>query len=375
MILKSLRLSQFRNWNALALDIEPGLTLVLGPNGAGKTNLLEAVTLASLGASLRGAETDHMIQWGSAGGQIRAIFEGQAGPLDVLVKLSPSRAREIRVDSAAVRLRDLVGRVPVITFTPDDLTLIKGEPEARRRSLNMVLCQVERSAMDSLKAYQDALKQRNATLRQMAREGRDEDPALEAWDASLIRHGLAVMKSRAAMVSELGPEVQSFYEGLSNEPGAVEVLYRPSLECPEDEDPGAFWRSRLKALRRQELILGATSVGPHRDDLEFLLAGRAVKSFCSQGEQRAVALAYKFAEASYLEKEAGESPLFLLDDVLSELDESRRARLVDFVTQAGQCLVTLASLEAWAGPEPRIIHLSPRAAELSKVWEHEAQAG
>jgi DNA replication and repair protein RecF len=228
--------------------------------------------------------------------------------------------------------------------------------------------------MDSLKSYQDALKQRNATLRQMAREGRDEDASLEAWDESLIRHGLAVMKARSAMISELGPEVQSFYEGLSNEPGVVDVLYRPSVECPDGDDAGVFWRSRLKAQRRQELALGSTSVGPHRDDLEFTLGGRAVKAFCSQGEQRAVALAYKFAGASYLEKETGESPLFLLDDVLSELDEPRRTRLVDFVTQAGQCLVTLASLEAWAGPEPRIIHLSSRAAELSKVLEREAQA-
>jgi len=371
MLLKSLRLSQFRNWSALNLDVEPGLTLIVGPNGAGKTNLLEAVTLASCGASLRGAETDHMIQWGQRSGMIRAIFEAQSGPADVQVKLKPGRAREIRVDSALVRLRDLVGRVPVVTFVPDDLTLIKGEPEARRRSLNMVLCQVDRSYMESVRSYQEALRQRNAVLRSMAREGRDEDPSLDAWEEGLVRHGLVVMKARAAMISELGPEVQTFYEGLSNERGTVAIHYRPSVECPEDEEAGAFWRQRLRALRRQELILGATSLGPHRDDLELSLDGHASRSFSSQGEQRTVALAFKFAQASYLEKETNEPPLFLLDDVLSELDESRRGRLVEFVTQGNQCLVTLANLDAWSGPEPKIIHLSHRASDFSRVLEHD----
>jgi DNA replication and repair protein RecF len=369
LLLKSLRLSQFRNWSALNLDVEPGLTLIVGPNGAGKTNLLEAVTLASCGASLRGAETDHMIQWGQRSGQIRALFEGQGGPADIQVKLKPARAREIRVDSALVRLRDLVGRVPLVTFVPDDLTLIKGEPEARRRSLNMVLCQVDRLYMESVKSYQEALRQRNAALRLMAREGRIDDPSLDAWEESLIRHGLIVMKARAELISELGPEVQTFYEGLSNERGVVEIHYRPSVECPEGEATGAFWRRKLSALRRQELALGVTSLGPHRDDLELALDGHATRSFSSQGEQRTVALAFKFAQVSYLEKETNESPLFLLDDVLSELDESRRARLVEFVTQGGQCLVTLTNLEAWSGPEPKIIHLPHRATDLSRVRE------
>lgn len=363
MILKSLRLAQFRNWNALSLDFEPGLTLIVGPNGTGKTNLLEAVTLASCGVSLRGAETDHMIQWGQRSSQLRAIFEGKEGAVDVQVRLRPGRAREIRLgEGSPIRLRDLVGQVPLVTFVPDDLYFIKGEPEMRRRSLNMALCQVSRSYMEDLKLYQEALRQRNVLLRDMAREGRETDPSLDVWEETLMRHGLALMKARADLLSELGPGIQMFYDGLSRERGRVEIHYRPSVQCPlETENVAGFWRARLLLLRRQELALGSTSLGPHRDDLEVVLNGHPARAFSSQGEQRTIALAFKFSQAAYLEKETGELPLFLLDDVLSELDDSRRERLVEFISDGSQCLVTLTTLEAWAGAAPpRVIHLSNR---------------
>jgi DNA replication and repair protein RecF len=371
MLLKSLRLAQFRNWSSLALDFEPGLTLIVGPNGTGKTNLLEAATLASCGASLRGAETDHMIQWGQRLGQLRAIFEGKAGVVDVQVKLRPGRAREVRLgEGPVVRLKDLVGQVPLVTFVPDDLYFIKGEPEARRRNLNMVLCQVDRAYTENVKSYQEALRQRNAILRSLGREGREEDPSLEVWDESLTRHGLAIMEARASLIAELGPEIQGFYEELSHGRGQVQIHYRPSVQCPEDGgEVIAFWRQRLKVLRRQELALGITSLGPHRDDLDVTLNCHPARASSSQGEQRTIALAFKFAQAAYLKRQTKEFPLFLLDDVLSELDDSRRERLIEFVGEGSQCLVTLTTLEAWVakGPSPKVVHLSNRVPDLTAI--------
>ena len=172
MFLKSLRLHQFRNYVTLALDFEPALTLIHGRNGAGKTNLLEAVAVAATGMSFRGAEADHLIHWGQRSAQLRGVFEGRRLPIEVDMKLRLGKSRQVRVDgSALLRLRDLMWRVPLVSFDPEDLYFIKGEPDVRRRSLNAVLCQVNRPYLDALKAYQEALQQRNAALREMARQG------------------------------------------------------------------------------------------------------------------------------------------------------------------------------------------------------------
>lgn len=351
MYLQTILLRQFRSHRELQLAVDPGVNLFLGPNGAGKTNLIEAVAVLTTGISPRGAEPETMVPWGEEGFALKGRFAYETPGLDPVTLEMKYRSGSRRVirenEKIEVRLKDLLGRVPLVSFVPEDLSMVKGEPDLRRRAVDMVLVQVDPAYADALRRYKDALKSRNAALRQMAEQQIDR-AALEPWDDAVIAAGLVVCRKRAAFLEDFSARVADLQLRISGGRESAELRYRPSFEGPWDGPAAAeAWKAKLQRSEAAELATGSTLTGPHRDDILFLLNGRPARHYASEGQKRTCAVAFKLAEVPYVHEKLGQKPICLLDDVLSELDAQRAEQLLHELSQTGQCLVTMTGLESW----------------------------
>jgi len=338
--LVSLTLRNYRNYARLQLELGPSLNVFLGQNAQGKTNLLEAVAILALSSSPRARRESDLV--GPLGSE--ATVEAVADASGRRVELSFRVAREgertsktIRVDGVARRAVDLPGEVHATLFWPEDLSLVKGGPEHRRRFLNEMLVQVVKGYGRALARYRRVLDQRNHLLRQVA-TGQQPRSRLEVWDSELASLGTMLVQARFRAVAELAPLAASGHAAIS---GGEELAI--GYSGPPDDLAGA-----LAAVLDQDLRRGTTSVGPHRDDLTVSISGTEARSFASQGQQRTAVVSLKLAESDLIEARTGERPILLLDDVLSELDPSRREELLARVGEGGQVIVT--SVEA--GPFP-----------------------
>ncbi len=355
MFLHSIALRQFRSHHELELGVEPGVNLFIGPNGAGKTNVIEAIAVLATGVSPRGADPETMVEWNQEGFAIKGEFAYENSgydPITLEMKYRIGSTRVIRQNGQiTVKLRDLLGRVPLVSFVPEDLSLVKGEPELRRRAVNMILAQVDHIYADTLRMYADAVKARNAALRQLA-DGLIGRDALTPWDAAVIEHGLVLCQKRSAFLEDFSERVDRVQQRISNSREAVRVEYRPSFVGPYDDSAADRWRAEMARMEPQELATGATMMGPHRDDVLFLLNDRAARLFGSEGQKRTCAVSFKLAEIPYIQEKLGQKPICLLDDVLSELDAERASHLLDELSRTGQCFVTMTGLESWPQGRP-----------------------
>lgn len=350
MFLRSITLRQFRNHRQLELDVEPGVNLLIGANGAGKTNVVEALAVLATGISPRGAEPENMVEWNQEGFAIKGEFAYENSgfdPITLEMKYRLGATRVIRQNGQiAVKLRDLIGRVPLVSFVPEDLSLVKGEPELRRKAINMILCQVDPVYADALRKYSDSVKARNAALRQFA-DGMIGKDAIEPWSAAVIEHGLIICRKRADFLEDFSERMSSVQDRISHRQEGVRLEYRPSFVGPWNEEAGVRWRGEMNRCEAQELAMGSTVMGPHRDDVLFLMDGRPSRFFASEGQKRTSAVAFKLAEIPYILEKLGQKPICLLDDVLSELDAERAGHLLDELSRTGQCFVTMTGLESW----------------------------
>ncbi len=366
MFLRELHVRQFRGYDSLDLSLKAGPNLFVGPNGAGKSNLLEAVSVLATGNSHRDAESRQFFPWDKDALFLRGEFEGEESVV-VEARQEKGRPRQVKVNNAfQKRLRDWVGRVPVVTFSPEDLNLIKGDPSTRRRALDDILIQTSPGYADLLQRYNKTLEERNAALRAI-QEGKASPSSLEPWDISLLREGAALTLARRDFVRAFAPKLAERHGGLASDKETAGLAYKPSCTLPaipersspspSRKDPGegkgesaevaAANRRRLQDLRDGEFATGNTLIGPHRDDVEFSLNSRSAKAFGSQGQQRTLAIAFKFTEKDFLEERLSREPLCLLDDMLSELDGGRRRNLQEILSGGAQCLITLTSLQDW----------------------------
>jgi DNA replication and repair protein RecF len=368
--LTQLRLYDFRNYAAVALELGPGLNIFVGENAQGKTNLLEAVATLVLTRSPRAATQD-LIRWGASDAAVdgvvahhdttealslrlhRQIDHGEAGLGAAEGGSSPATTtrvvRTTLLDGTHIAARELLGRSPAVLFWPDDLQLVKAGPEGRRRLLDILLSQLDRRLADDLVRYRRVVEQRNALLRRIRVAGARR-AELPAFDDALVRHGARIQVARAALVRELSPLAAAAMAAISGSRERLTLRY-----LPDGSDGGgdvAAVASRLgQALAQRaddEVARGVSLVGPHRDDLEYEIDGRPARSTASQGQQRSAVLATKLAEVQLLRRRCARAPILLLDDVLSELDRGRRQRLLDAVDDGGrgpQTLVTCSSDE------------------------------
>jgi DNA replication and repair protein RecF len=344
MRIARLRLRDFRSYTAADVRVGPGVTVVHGRNGAGKTNLLEAIYVGCTGASWRTASDRELVRFGADVARVELDTEAEDGAHAFSVGLEPGKRKRLLADGVAVdRLADVATRPLAAVFLPDRLELVKGGPALRRAHVDQVVAALWPARGATRREYGRALAQRNALL---ARGGPGAEGSLDAWDAELARHGAALMADRSAAVAELAPRFAALAEELGLEGGA-ELTYRPRAKATD----AAGLASELRERRARDLERRFTAHGPHRDDLGLARAGRDLRPFGSQGQQRLAVLALLLAEREAIGEVRGTPPVMLLDDAMSELDAVRRERLVARLRgegggSAGQSVITTTDLAA-----------------------------
>lgn len=356
MWVKALRLSDFRSYEQVEVDLTPGVTTFLGPNGQGKTNLVEAIAYASLLGSHRVATDAPLVRQGAERAVVGVeVANGERSVL-IEIEINPGKANRARINrSAASRPRDVLGLLRTVVFAPEDLALVKGEPTERRRFIDELLVQ-RTPRMQGVKAdYDRILKQRNALLKSAAAARRsnpqDVVRTLEVWDEQLVEAGAELVAARIGLLDDLRPHLAAAYDliaggELSDSAPDVGLTYQssvgPHVEVTTDRE---VWRSQLnegiERRRKEELDRGVTLVGPQRDDLLFTLGTLPAKGFASHGESWSIALALRLAGLDVLRSD-GDDPVLILDDVFAELDSARRRRLTDAVAGSTQVLITAA---------------------------------
>ena len=336
MRVRAVELRDFRNYERAAVELGPGLTIVAGPNGAGKTNLLEAVYFACLARSPRTNNERELIRAGSSVTRVSATTEEPDGtPHTLEVGFTPGEPKAIRVDGAPVdNLSASPARPLASVFLPERLELVKGAPAPRRAHLDRFVAAVWPARAEARAAYSRTLSQRNALLARI-RAGASSPATLDTWDAELARHGMQLMADRREAVGLLANRFAELGT-LLGLPEAAAVEYRPRSGAGD----AAGLAAELAERRAADLERGFTAHGPHRDDLRLVHGGRSLRQYGSQGQQRVALLALLFAERDVLRDQRGTPPLMLLDDVMSELDASRRSLLCDLLREGGQSLLT-----------------------------------
>ena len=355
MHILSLRLHDFRSYRQVLLAPPKGATVFVGENGAGKTNLLEAVHLCCLGRSHRTSNDKEMIREGQETAAVQVKVQREDGVDEVGVRLYAPTAHKRKLlyinGKTASRTGELMGHATCVMFSPEDLDIVRGAPQGRRRFMDMLLSQCGKGYFYALQQYNSALKQRNALLHDIAKGA--SAATLSAWDEQLCAAAVPVVKARQYAAQALSQYAHGHYAhigGRENEQFALS--YQGNL-C-ESLRPAEDLHELLQKSRAEDIRRATTTVGPHRDDLLLTLSGRDMRAFASQGQMRTAVLSMRLAELDMLKNRSGESPLLLLDDVLSELDGGRRTRLLERISGV-QTLLTCTDLSDLSGAKPAAV--------------------
>jgi DNA replication and repair protein RecF len=389
MYICHLELLNYRNYARLELDLSARIHLFQGDNAQGKTNLLEAIYYVATTRSPLASLDRELIRWESlqedvipnAQLALRYVRGGEEHTLEASLVQEPSEAngnggvfrRQLRHNGVNRRAMDIVGKLNVVLFLPEDIVLVSGSPGDRRRYLDITLCQIDEQYCRSLSRYNRVVSQRNALLRQI-REGGARLKELAYWDGQVARLGAYVMARRVWAIERLSRDTLPIQRALTGDLEELALRYEHTLDsqpfldaiCAALRDPALRWRSSapdgeildrleeqilaaLQRSQREEVARGVTVTGPHRDDMRFIINGFDATIYGSRGQQRTAALALKLAEVSLMQHQVGEMPVLLLDDVLSELDRRRGQYLLEAIGQAQQVLVTATSEEGF-GP-------------------------
>ena len=374
MFVTYLALTDFRSYRDVELELEPGVTAFVGPNGQGKTNLVEAIGYAATLGSHRVSSDAALVRAGAdrAIVRVRAQRAGRKAALEI--EITPGRANRARLNGSPVpRVRDVLGLVRTVLFAPEDLALIKGDPDGRRRFLDHLTVLVRPRMAGTLADYDRVLKQRAALLKSAqvalkSSRGSADLRTLDVWDAKLASLGAQILAVRLELVTALAPHVALAYEQVSAGQGEAKISLATSLDKVSDDgdasrpdDDGArdgppssaLLEARLldamSRLRSQEIDRGVCLVGPHRDDLTLELGGLPAKGYASHGESWSFALALRLACYRLMtsgvpgwDEHQDSEPILVLDDVFAELDTGRRDRLAELIAPAGQVLITAA---------------------------------
>ena len=338
MHLSLLSLKNFRSYSDLELPLKPGITIFLGRNGEGKTNIVEAVLYLAFLSSHRTATDQPLVQLGQNSAYVRSKIQQPDREVIVELEINADKANRARINQNPVRSqKELFGLVQCVYFSPEDLDLVRGDPAERRRFIDQLLILRNPRLAGVITDYERAVRQRNSLLKSRAGYS-----SLESWDQQVAQYGGEVIAARLTLLKDFEPVFSDVYREIS-ENKLARITYKCSIDNPST-DPAtnsAAMLAKMSEIKGQEIERGLTLIGPHRDDLLLHLGDHFVKGYASHGESWSIALSLKLASYKLLKNE-GASPILILDDVFSELDEERRDQLVGLARSAEQALITVA---------------------------------
>lgn len=346
MIIESIELKNYRNYDKLHMDFSHGTNILYGDNAQGKTNILEAIYVCATTKSHRGSKDKEIIQFDRDESHIKLNVRKRDVPYRIDMHLKKNRAKGVAVNGVPIKkASELFGIVNIVFFSPEDLNLIKNGPAERRRFIDLELCQLNKLYVHSLVQYNKIVTQRNKLLKDIMFRP-DYEETLDIWDMQLVQYGREVIRCREAFVGQLNDLIGGIHRQLSGEKESLHISYEPNVTVDMFEDT-------LRKSRPSDLKQRTTLTGPHRDDLSFIINDIDIRRYGSQGQQRTAALSLKLAEIELVKKIVNDYPILLLDDVLSELDGSRQNHLLSGINHI-QTMITCTGLEDFVNNRFRI---------------------
>ena len=347
MFIEQLALTNYRNYKTLDLSFSPEINVLIGENAQGKTNIMEAIYVLSMAKSHRTSNDRDLIRWDEDYGKIEGSVQRKYGrlPLELVISKKGKRARVNHLEQN--RLSLYIGQLNVVMFAPEDLNLVKGSPSVRRRFLDMEIGQISPVYLHDLLTFQKVLKQRNAILKNNRGKSNFNDVMFDVYTEQYIQVAVQIIRKRFYFMELLQKWAEPIHKGISRGMESLKVTYGTlkGIESGQtQEEMESVLEQRLLEMRSRELERGLTLIGPHRDDLHFFVNGYDIQTFGSQGQQRTTALSLKLAEIELVKQEVGESPVLLLDDVLSELDDFRQSHLLNTIQGEVQTFVTTTNI-------------------------------
>lgn len=333
-------LNNFRNYVNLTLEFTNNINVFIGDNAQGKTNILESIYYGAMGRSHRTSTDSELIRWQQDNASISINFSRLSIENSLLFKFRTEQNKEIMANNYAIKPRELVGLLNVVLFSPEDLMLIKGMPAMRRRFLDIEISQASPIYYQQLLKYNRIVSQRNNLLKKI-RENKEKMDLLDAWDQQLASMAAQIVKKRQMAIKKLAMLANLMHRKITDNKESLTVIYQKhGIDEVSEENLTDEYSNKLAIVRQNDIWRGSTSIGPHRDDLILSVNGVNLKTFGSQGQQRTGVLALKLAELEFIKSETGEYPILLLDDVMSELDVSRREHLLSFIRDRVQTFIT-----------------------------------
>ena len=361
LIVKQIELHKFRNYDTLSLSLHDKINILYGDNAQGKTNILEAIYLCGTTKSHKGSKDREMIQIGQNEAHIRMHIEKNHIPHRIDMHLKKNNAKGVAIDGVPIKKSsELFGLVHLVFFSPEDLSMIKNGPSERRRFLDLELCQLNKLYVHHLSNYNKVLNQRNNLLKQIGLK-RELLDTIEIWDNKLLEYGEQLILFRKQFVEELNELLPAIHNKLSGGKELLQIHYEPNVEQNS-------FAVRLKEARERDLVTKMTNYGPHRDDISFFVSESDLKKYGSQGQQRTAALSLKLAEIALVREKIKETPILLLDDVLSELDRKRQTQLLDSIENL-QTIITCTGLEEFVGDREKYNHIYRVADKTVRMGE------
>ena len=331
MWIKKIRLNNFRNYNDEKINLGKNINIFYGENAQGKTNIIESIFLCSFGKSFRAKKDFEMIKMDEKNAFVEVEYEKT--DRDGKIKINLENKKNIYINGIKIKkLSELLGNLHIVIFTPDDINILKGGPENRRKFLDIMISQLRPNYMHILNLYLKTVKQRNNYLKQIKEENKDED-LLEIWDEKLAEYSIKIYNYRNEFIEKIVKKIEKIHHRITNNKEKIEIKY--ISECKDREN----YLKTLKLRRKLDIIKGFTTKGIHRDDFIIYINGKEINIYGSQGQNRTAMLSLKLSELQVIYDEIGEYPILLLDDFMSELDKNRRKNFLENIRDT-QVIIT-----------------------------------
>lgn len=365
MAIKKLRLKNFRNYREEEVEFSENISLIYGENAQGKTNIIEALYLFATGKSHRTKNLNELILYGESFFEIELFFEENRYEQTIKIRYEKGKGKQLLInDVKKEKMSDLLGVVPSVLFAPESLLSVKGAPGERRRIIDIVLCQTSKQYLFDLQKYNRIIKNKNFLLREL-QSGKKNREQLEVWNESQAKSGSTIISERRKLAINLEKRMNRLLQGISNGREEIHLKYRTFIE--EDKLVFEALLNTIQKNAEREIDQGSCLIGPHRDDLEIYVNQKNSRVYCSQGQQRSVALAMNIAILEELEEKLGKAPILLLDDVMSELDEKRQKYLFDVIGKRQTIITTTEKSKFENAAERMISYIQVKDGKVEKT--------